>query len=385
MVKIESHSYSIDVIDKYINTEGEEHVEIRLWCLNEKSEVLLLRVPDFPVFCKVELPIKLDDNNRLINWNESSVQDVVYEIYKRLSSKKLKKPESWNFIQSHKLYYYSGGKLYPFILLSFNNIEDMNIASRVCKTLYTKNYGKLTLLFRETTIDLYNKMFSLRKLGPTDKFTCEAISVEKEKISIDSVKEYIIDWKTIEKSDSKWISYPMIASWDIESYSHNGYSFPQKHLHTDIIFSISITFQRYMNPDSRKDYVIIIGPTQKLDGITTIRVNNEIEVIEKFYELIKLHDPDVLIGYNIFGFDYDYIDTRITDIGLEWENIGRLKNEECKMKYLSWNSGAYGYIKMNYLLMPGRISIDMLPYIKRDHKLPMYNLNSVGKYFLISL
>ena len=83
--------------------------------------------------------------NRLINWNESSVQDVVYEIYKRLSSKKLKKPESWNFIQSHKLYYYSGGKLYPFILLSFNNIEDMNIASRVCKTLYTKNYGKLTL------------------------------------------------------------------------------------------------------------------------------------------------------------------------------------------------------------------------------------------------
>ena len=30
----------------------------------------------------------------------------------------------------------------------------------------------------------------------------------------------------------------------------------------------------------------------------------------------------------------------------------------------------------------GRISVDMYPYIKRDYKLPMYNLNTVGYYFI---
>ena len=43
---------------------------------------------------------------------------------------------------------------------------------------------------------------------------------------------------------------------------------------------------------------------------------------------------------------------------------------------------AYGYNKLNILQCPGRISVDLLPYIKRDYKLSMYNLNAVGKFFL---
>ena len=40
-----AHTYSIDVVDNHILTKtGKPHTEIRLWCFNPNSEVLLLRV-----------------------------------------------------------------------------------------------------------------------------------------------------------------------------------------------------------------------------------------------------------------------------------------------------------------------------------------------------
>ena len=52
------------------------------------------------------------------------------------------------------------------------------------------------------------------------------------------------------------------------------------------------------------------------------------------------------------------------------------------MKCLSWNSDAYGYNKMNIFTCPGRISVDVMIDIKRNYKLAMYNLASVGNHFL---
>ncbi len=34
---------------------------------------------------------------------------------------------------------------------------------------------------------------------------------------------------------------------------------------------------------------------------------NELELINAFFELIDKHQPDIITGYNIFGFDENYI------------------------------------------------------------------------------
>ena len=80
-----------------------------------------------------------------------------------------------------------------------------------------------------------------------------------------------------------------------------------------------------------------MGWTKPIEGCKIITAKDEIEVIEKFCELVDYHDPDVITGYNIFGFDYDYMDARLKDIGMEWPNIGRLKETGCDIKCLSWN------------------------------------------------
>ena len=54
------HAYDIEVNDKATNEEGDDHTEIRLWCFDNHSNPLLLRVRDFPIFCKVELPVTVN-------------------------------------------------------------------------------------------------------------------------------------------------------------------------------------------------------------------------------------------------------------------------------------------------------------------------------------
>ena len=401
MVQLEVHSYDINIDDKAVNKDGDIKTEIQLWCFNKESKSCLLRVRDFPVFCKIELPPIIDNSGHIIQCTYAHAEEIYRDIKrtiqrkndKNIDGKEIDFPVKWDFMYSDKLYYYTGENKYPFMLLVFNTIENMYTISRICKNLYTKNYGKLQLNFYEMDVDIFNKMFSLRHLGTSERFICQGNEIgpdHPERISKAGpehrpLQEYEISWKSIQKLPEKsdlWFSYPVICSFDIESYSHRHRAFPQKHYYEDIIFSISLTFQTYMKPESKKDYIIIIGPSEPFDNVITYNVETELDVLEKFFDIIQLEDPDVFIGYNIFGFDYDYINARLVDVACEWRNVGRLLELGCSMKNMSWNSSAYGFNRLHIFNCPGRISIDMLPYIKRDHKLPMYNLTAVGKHFL---
>ena len=390
-MKIKAHTYDISVVDNAVNRDGDEHVEIQLWSFDENSNPCLLRVRDFPVICKVELPITTDRDGNIISWDRGTTDVLLEEMLLYMEKKDLQPFDKTAFTYFTRLYYYAGGKKFPYIVMTFNTIKNMRTASRLFKTFWSRHFGKIHLIFREMEIELYNKMFSMKNLGPTERFECEAKEIlydDEERITKCGPNnrpftEYEIEWRTMKKlPDDMWFTYPIIASWDIESYSHRPKAFPQKHNMYDIIFSISITFQKHMKPETRKDYVIIIGPTVPQKNVITYNVETEQEVIEKFFELIEKEDPDVFIGYNIFGFDYDYLDARIKGDGKEWPNIGRLLEQKCDIKSIKWQSGAYGHNNINYIKAAGRISVDMYPYIKRDYKLPMYNLNTVGHYFL---
>ena len=55
LTKLQAHAYDITTHDDTLNEEGDPQTEIRLWCFNKESEPVLVRVKDFPVFCKIEL------------------------------------------------------------------------------------------------------------------------------------------------------------------------------------------------------------------------------------------------------------------------------------------------------------------------------------------
>ncbi len=390
-MELKAHAYDITLKDDAIARDGETHLEIQLWCFDKDSQPCLVRVRDFPVMCKMELPITTDTFGNMITWDENTTTDLLDEIRNYMNNKELE-PFIFNkFTNFTRLYYYSGGRRFPYVVLGFKTIKDMRTASRRLKTFYSRNFSKLNLIFREMEIDPYNKMFSMKNLGPTERFSCQVKEIlpdDEERITKSGpswrpFREYEANYRTLKKiPDEMWFTYPIIFSWDVECYSHNPKKFPSKHNSKDRIFSISITTQVHMKEDTRKDIIIIIGPTEPLENVITYNVETEDELIQKFFDLVKEEDPDVFIGYNIFGFDYDYLDARILTSGQEWDNIGRLLEQKCEIKDIKWQSSAYGHNNISYIKAAGRISVDMYPYIKRDYKLPMYNLNTVGHYFL---
>lgn len=406
------HCYEIEVTDDAENNDGEAATEIRLWCMTRDSDPCLLRVRDFPVFCKVELPLLEDYDGDPIDWDDRRVGELMNDLEKALDYKEIPPPKSWELVKLNKLFYYSKKK-FPFIIMVFNTIKHQFDVKKICNRLRTRRYGQISLPFLETDIKIYNKLYSMQDMSMTDRFTCKVCEVHPdnpERISKEGIKadhplvpkgsiyaqerpfmEYEVKWKTMKPSKDVWFSYPRICSFDIESYSHNTRVFPEKHDDEDVVFSISLTFMKFMDEDTRVDIIIIIGdthPAKTIDGTGRLIIHNvkdEDELFQCFFDLIEAYDPDAFIGYNIYGFDFDYMDARIKDPGGDWPNLSRLTEEaggKFRLKNVSWSSSGRGANKMFIPECSGRISFDMFKYIEMDYKLPDYKLDTVSKEFL---
>ena len=113
------------------------------------------------------------------------------------------------------------------------------------------------------------------------------------------------------------------------------------------------------------------------------------EMIHAWFQWMNKKNPDILLGYNIFGFDEAYLWHRAEELKLLqgtsplheftrlFELSGEMKLEE---KFLS--SSAMGDNRMYIWSAHGRLQVDMFHSVKRNHVLPSYKLDEVAKHFL---
>jgi DNA polymerase elongation subunit (family B) len=129
--------------------------------------------------------------------------------------------------------------------------------------------------------------------------------------------------------------------------------------------------------------------------------NSEIQVCEggerdmllEWTKLIQREDPDIIIGYNIFGFDYNFMFHRAleNDCATEFLKLSRNKGKVCgqvdpKTQKLAIEEStiviASGQHDLQYIKMPGRLQIDMYNYLRRDYNMSSYKLDYVSGYFI---
>ena len=119
----------------------------------------------------------------------------------------------------------------------------------------------------------------------------------------------------------------------------------------------------------------------------------EKQVLLAWTELIQKEDPDIIIGYNIFGFDYQFMFLRAKELKCEraFLRLSRNKNEVCLKR--DWKTGkegleentiviASGQHDLKFIKMTGRLQIDMYNYFRRDYQLTQYKLDYVSGYFI---
>lgn len=375
------HSYQWQIIDGQASTES---TELRAWCLDANSSRYLLRFHGFPVLAHLELPHRVD--GRPFKWS-SRAADRIYQYLTNALQKKGASPTGCSYTDKKVKLYYLQQSNTPFLLLAFRNLKAM----RSCRTLLeTPREIKglcrsIKLNLHETKVNQVRKLLTQRNCKMSQWFSIDGIEVDdRDRVSFDNIREYIVNWNTMTPLDLNLVTHPGILMFDIESYSHNPKAFPDAWNADDFAYMISCIYRRHGKEEGARNICIVYGVSNPPDDDDEfIFVNSEEKMIRKFESLIRELDPEIISGYNIHGFDYIYLDKRLQRLGLKWGELGRIRKEAATLKSMSWQSSGYGHNDINILQMSGRISVDLLPLVKRlPIKLPKYNLDTVAMHYL---
>ncbi len=147
-------------------------------------------------------------------------------------------------------------------------------------------------------------------------------------------------------------------------------------------------------------------PNSEIETYTT-----EADVLTAWTRLIQKENPDIIIGYNIFGFDYQFMFRRAVETGCyeEFLKLSRNRDELCANAGGGGGAGggsggfvnpnteitsdnvaieqtkialASGQYDLHYIKMTGRLQVDVYNYLRRDFNLSSYKLDDVSSYFI---
>lgn len=164
----------------------------------------------------------------------------------------------------------------------------------------------------------------------------------------------------------------------------------------DIVTFIGSTFLRYGDEKPYMNHCIVRDTCSEMphvDKAVLESYQTEKEVLLAWTKLIQRENPDIVIGYNIFGFDYYFMYQRAKELGITrpFLQLSRNKNEVCLKK--DWRTGkegleentihiASGQHDLKFVNMTGRLQIDLYNYLRRDYNLTKYKLDYVSGYFI---
>ena len=281
-------------------------------------------------------------------------------------------------VKRKKFYGFTNDKEYSFVRLVFESKKAWKAAFWTMK-----KQSKYKNRIYEANIDPVLRFIHVQQLETAGWVRVHDNKYDEigSKITTCDIEVEVSDWRNVLPVDRPDIGPLRMASFDIETYSPDG-AFPDPNKECPV-FQIATTYQKYGSPDFYRRELISFGKCDPIENVDVICVKSESELIKTWCKQITQHDPDVMIGYNIWKFDLWYLYVRATKFGMEHLfNINRWNSMNSKMYTAKFSSSAYGDNEYNMVQSTGRMQIDLLEVYKRDHKLVSYSLNAVSDHFL---
>ena len=165
----------------------------------------------------------------------------------------------------------------------------------------------------------------------------------------------------------------------------------------DKVTFIGSTFLTYGEAAPSLNHCLVLDTCDPVEGAVIQSTKTEKELLLEWSALIQRENPDIIIGYNIFGFDYEFMLQRAkeNECAEEFLKLSRRTDEVCgqrggrsgKLKEDDWVLDktqikiASGEYDLRYPSMTGRLQIDLYAYFRRDFNLSSYKLDDVaGQY-----
>ena len=290
-----------------------------------------------------------------------------------------------SIVTRKKFYGFTNREDFKFLILKFHNHAAFK------KIMYAlRKPFPIKLLNQSIKFNVYEANIDpmLRFCHVQDIQTAGWVTIDNPKAV--SFKETYADeeyfcssYKHIKHNPNPSIAPIVQASFDIETYSADG-SFPDpKDFENCPVIQIATTLQRYGEKEPYKRHLLSLGTCNPIDGVDVVVCDTESDLLDTWTQLVQKEGVDILIGYNIWGFDLWYMYTRaeLTNAS-EFFKLGMYKSYTCTLRESSFSSSAYGHTDYKMIDTPGRFQLDLLVVMKREHKLTSYTLNNVAEHFL---
>ena len=258
-----------------------------------------------------------------------------------------------------------------------------------------KDFGFSNKLY-ETKVSSLLRFFHVQNLDPSgwSKINANKFIINRPSLSRSQI-DVTINYNDIQKVEKNDVGKLIVASFDIECCSEDG-TFPKYERMNDPIIQIGTTVYFFGNNECAFKYISTLGKCDPIEDALVECFETEKDCIMGWVDFMRRLDPDIITGYNIWGFDWDYIYGRaMTGNGgsitpyhellyrkLQRLNYSQIEKRKVELTIQDLSSSALGVNILKFIDIEGIVQMDLLKVVQRDHKLDSYKLDNVAKHFM---
>ena len=368
---------------------------IKAYGLTNKGNTVCIHIKNFKPYFFLKIPS---------NWTIRHFKAFISKLKTTVgeyNSKMLCKAE---IIRKKEFYGFTNNELFKFAKFTFHNKGGFyNFQkSLVDKTIRVPsinlNHNFKNDLY-ESKIDPMLRFYHEMNIQP-----CGWIKIPSREYTINSPQltrcqiDITIPYNKLIGVQKTAIAPMTIASFDIECTSEDG-TFPNPHRRADEVIQIGTTFHKYGEQKCFFKHIItlkrcasISGKEEDPDENTMVEsYTTEKEVLMAWTKLIEKIDPEIITGYNIWGFDWTFLYERSLCVfnrgsgdysSLFLDRLSRVKGKPAELKEKELRSAALGDNTLKWIDIEGIVQIDLLKLIQKDHNLDSYKLDAVANTFM---
>jgi DNA polymerase elongation subunit (family B) len=375
-------------------------LQIRVYGLTKSGVSVCCLIEGFKPFFYIKLPN---------TWTPSYLKAFSKKLRKKLG-KKVDGLVSIQKIKRKEYYGFTNEVYQSYVEIIFNNMAAYYEAKRIIrgkndfdedeedKPMFISIGGKKIniseeVVMYETNISPLLRFFHDKDIKPAGWLKVSMKKYKEVKYHTSCQINIKCSWEDIVPVDKNDIAPMMVASFDLECTSDDG-SFPNPFKDTDEIIQIGTTIHRYGEKECCYKRIDTLKICNDIEGSEVVCYRRERDMILGWAKFIKDIGPEIITGYNIWGFDMKYIYDRANKYGFykdlklmlskindqpTWDT-DYVKGAKWKEKKLA--SSALGDNFLKYFEIEGMIGIDLFKLIQKDHNLNSYKLDNVSKVFI---
>ena len=277
---------------------------------------------------------------------------------------------------------FQNGKRHLFAQIFCQNLADRRrVASKIRRTPLKGLNVKVPLY--EANLDPVLRLMHRTGIQSTGWIDTSGADCEREFNTHTDIDIKCKNWRDLKPLETTDIAPFVVASVDIECNSSTG-KFPDPTIPGDACFQIAISLVKFGTDEVYDKTCLCYKQTATSPTATIKSFDTEREMLMAYTDYLREHDVDIITGWNIFGFDLEYIMKRAALNGCppEFFYMSKIKEHVCNLSEKKLSSSALGDNKLKMVPTPGRFYFDMFHEVKKEYKLDSYKLDNVSKLYL---